>query len=178
MHTKIKDKHFITTQDWSVQELKTLFEMTKQLKLELAAGKFNRLLEGKTLGMIFFDASTRTRTSFEAAMTQLGGHGIYFAPEMMQISHGEGAKEFLNEFGVEIAHLATRYLRLEHEKGTAAHIDGDFGQGLVHGDDSVAEAREALRVLERLLQGLAEAYADVLDGMVCIHLEVALGLHR
>ena len=93
MQTKLKGKHFITTQDWSVQELKTIFELTKQYKLEFAAGKFSRILEGKTLGMIFFDASTRTRTSFQAAMTQLGGHTIFFDPGSMQISHGEGAKD-------------------------------------------------------------------------------------
>lgn len=111
MHTKLKGKHFITTQDWSVQELKTLFEMAKQLKLEFAAGRFNRLLEGKTLGMIFFDASTRTRTSFEAAMTQLGGHGIYFAPQTMQISHGEGAKDTAKVLSGYLQGIAVRYCK-------------------------------------------------------------------
>jgi len=93
MHTKLKGKHFITTQDWSVQELNTLFELAKQLKIETAKGQYNDDLKGKSLGMIFFDPSTRTRTSFEAAMTQLGGHSIFFAPQTMQISHGEGAKD-------------------------------------------------------------------------------------
>ena len=111
MQTKLKGKHFITTQDWSVQELKTLFEMAKQLKLEFAAGRFNRLLEGKTLGMIFFDASTRTRTSFEAAMTQLGGHGIYFAPQTMQISHGEGAKDTAKVLSGYLQGIAVRYCK-------------------------------------------------------------------
>jgi len=111
MHTRLKGKHLITTQDWSIQELKTLFEMTKQLKLEFAAGKFNRLLEGKTLGMIFFDASTRTRTSFEAAMTQLGGHGIYFAPETMQISHGEGAKDTAKVLSSYLQGIAVRHCK-------------------------------------------------------------------
>lgn len=111
MQTKLKGKHFITTQDWSVQELKTLFEMAKQLKLEFAVGRFNRLLEGKTLGMIFFDASTRTRTSFEAAMTQLGGHGIYFAPQMMQISHGEGAKDTAKVLSGYLQGIAVRYCK-------------------------------------------------------------------
>lgn len=109
MQTRLKGKHFITTQDWSVQQLKTLFEMAKQLKLEFAAGKFNRLLQGKTLGMIFFDASTRTRTSFEAAMTQLGGHGIYFAPETMQISHGEGAKDTAKVLSGYLQGIAVRH---------------------------------------------------------------------
>ncbi len=93
MHTKLKGKHFISTQDWSVQELNTLFELAKQLKVEFAKGQFNDDLKGKSLGMIFFDPSTRTRTSFESAMTQLGGHSIFFAPQTMQISHGEGAKD-------------------------------------------------------------------------------------
>jgi ornithine carbamoyltransferase len=93
MQTKLKGKHFITTQDWSVQELNTLFELAKQLKIETAKGQYNDDLKGKSLGMIFFDPSTRTRTSFEAAMTQLGGHSIFFAPQTMQISHGEGAKD-------------------------------------------------------------------------------------
>ncbi len=111
MQTKLKGKHFITTQDWSVQELKTLLEMAKQLKLEYAAGRFNRLLEGKTLGMIFFDASTRTRTSFEAAMTQLGGHAIYFAPQTMQISHGEGAKDTAKVLSGYLQGIAVRYCK-------------------------------------------------------------------
>ncbi len=68
MNTKLKGKHFITTQDWSVQELNTLFELAKQLKIEYAKGQFNDDLKGKSLGMIFFDPSTRTRKSFEAAM--------------------------------------------------------------------------------------------------------------
>ena len=93
MQTKLKGKHFITTQDWTVQEINTLFELAKQLKIETAKGQFNDDLKGKSLGMIFFDPSTRTRTSFEAAMTQLGGHSIFFAPQTMQISHGEGAKD-------------------------------------------------------------------------------------
>jgi len=93
MQTNLRGKHFITTQDWSIQELKTIFELTKNYKLDYAAGKFLRILEGKTLGMIFFDASTRTRTSFQAAMTQLGGHSIFFDPGAMQISHGEGARD-------------------------------------------------------------------------------------
>jgi len=109
MNTKLKGKHFITTQDWSVQELKTLFELAKILKLEFAAGKSNHSLDGKSLGMVFFDASTRTRTSFEAAMTQLGGHSIYFAPQTMQISHGEGAKDTAKVLSSYLQAIAVRH---------------------------------------------------------------------
>lgn len=107
----MKGKHFITTQDWSVQELNTLFALAKQLKMEYAQGNFNRQLQGKSLGMIFFDPSTRTRTSFEAAMTQLGGHGIFFAPETMQISHGEGAKDTAKVLSGYLQGIAMRYCK-------------------------------------------------------------------
>ncbi len=111
MQTKLKGKHFITTQDWTVQELKSIFELAKQLKLEYATGRFNRWLEGKSLGMIFFDPSTRTRTSFEAAMTQLGGHSIYFAPETMQISHGEAAIDTARVLSGYLQGIAVRFCK-------------------------------------------------------------------
>jgi len=111
MQTKLKGKHFITTQDWSIQELNTVFETAKLLKLEYAGGRFNRHLEGKSLGMIFFDPSTRTRTSFEASMTQLGGHSIFFAPETMQISHGEGAKDTAKVLSGYLQGIAMRYCK-------------------------------------------------------------------
>jgi len=103
MTKKLKGKHFISTQDWTEQEIETLFELAERLKREYAAGKHHDWLKGKSLGMIFFDPSTRTRTSFEASMTQLGGHGLYFAPETMQIAHGEAA--------IDTAKVLSRYLQ-------------------------------------------------------------------
>jgi ornithine carbamoyltransferase len=111
MESNLKGKHFITTQDWSLDDLKTLFQITKELKTNWKNGKINKSLEGKNLGMIFFDPSTRTRTSFEAAMTQLSGHGIYFAPDTMQISHGEGAKDTAKVLSGYLEGIALRYCK-------------------------------------------------------------------
>ena len=68
----------------------------KWLKKAKAEGKPMPLLALKTLYMIFFDSSTRTRNSFETGITQLGGHGIFLSPDKMQISHGENAKDTAN----------------------------------------------------------------------------------
>ena len=92
----LKGRDFLSTQDWSAEELETLFSLAARLKADRKAGISTRLLEDKTLYMIFFDSSTRTRNSFETGITQLGGHGIYLSPDKMQISHGENARDTAN----------------------------------------------------------------------------------
>ena len=94
--TGLKGRDFLSTQDWSAEELETLFSLAARLKADRKAGISTRLLEDKTLYMIFFDSSTRTRNSFETGITQLGGHGIYLSPDKMQISHGENARDTAN----------------------------------------------------------------------------------
>ncbi len=111
MQTKLKGKHFISTRDWTVQELETIFELAGQLKREYAAGQYHDWLKAKSLGMIFFDPSTRTRTSFEAAMTQLGGHGMFFAPETMQIAHGEAAIDTAKVLSGYLQGIAVRFCK-------------------------------------------------------------------
>ena len=106
MDTRLKGRHFITEQDWSLEELETLFTLAASLKAAKKEGRATPLLAGKTLYMIFFDASTRTRNSFEAGMTQLGGHAIFLSPDKMQISHGENARDtakVLSRYGEGIA---------------------------------------------------------------------------
>ncbi len=106
MDAKLKGKHLITTQDWSLDELETLFALAAELKAAKRSGKPTPRLTAKTLYMIFFDASTRTRNSFETGMTQLGGHAIFLSPDKMQISHGENAKDtasVLSRYGDAIA---------------------------------------------------------------------------
>ena len=69
-------KHFINFDDFSNEEIKTIINKAIELKAEHKTGKINNLMSNKTLGMIFDKSSTRTRVSFEAGMTQLGGHAL------------------------------------------------------------------------------------------------------
>ncbi len=73
-------KHFIDTEDFSKDELLKIIELTRLLKDADKQSCTPRLLQDATLAMIFEEPSTRTRVSFEVAMTELGGHAIYLKP--------------------------------------------------------------------------------------------------
>jgi ornithine carbamoyltransferase len=70
-----------------------ILDTAAEFKLKLKYGEPHRYLDGKTLGMIFERPSTRTRVSFEAGMTQLGGHAQFLATESMQFARDEPVKD-------------------------------------------------------------------------------------
>lgn len=93
MEAKFKGKHFLTCDDWSKDELDVIFNTAFELKQNFKNEVPTRYLRDKTLFMIFFEQSTRTRNSMEAGMTQLGGHAHDLTSDKMQLSHGESAKD-------------------------------------------------------------------------------------
>jgi N-acetylornithine carbamoyltransferase len=106
MNSILKGRDYITTQEWAVDELETLLEVSAKLKQERKSGIPHRLLPDKTVFLLFFDKSTRTRNSFEAGVTQLGGHAHFIDSSTSQISHGESAKDtgiILSRYGEGIA---------------------------------------------------------------------------
>ncbi len=75
--------------DLTAEEIIELLNIADQLKFEQKNGIEHRMLSGKTLGMIFSKASTRTRVSFEVGMYQLGGNAIFLTDNETQIGRGE-----------------------------------------------------------------------------------------
>ncbi len=120
MQTIFKGKHFITLQDWTKEEIDTLLEVSFDLKKKFAMGIPTPYLPYKTIFLMFFEQSTRTRNSMEAGIAQLGGHGNFLDTSTMQVSHGEVAKDtaiILSRFGHAIAcrncvwEVGNKYLR-------------------------------------------------------------------
>ena len=82
-------KHFIDFDNFSFVELKEIIDRAITLKKEYNKGVINNSLKNKTLAMIFDKSSTRTRVSFEAGMTQLGGHALFLSNKDIQLGRGE-----------------------------------------------------------------------------------------
>jgi ornithine carbamoyltransferase len=93
MQTHLMGRDMITPDEWTDDEVNTIFEVAFDLKRKRALGESHALLRDKVLAMMFFFSSTRTRISFEAGMAQLGGHAQFIESRTTQIAHGDTAKE-------------------------------------------------------------------------------------
>lgn len=102
----LKGRDFITTEDFTLEEIEFLVDKSLELKQAFRRGIPHKSILDKTLFLLFFDKSTRTRNAFEAAMTQLGGHAHYIDVSSSQIAHGESPKDtgiILSSYGHGIA---------------------------------------------------------------------------
>ena len=86
-------KDLLSLLDLEKTDFEDLFDRALQLKKRYAQGIHDRVLTGKSLGLIFDKKSTRTRIAFETAMIQLGGHPIYMSTQDTQISRNEPAED-------------------------------------------------------------------------------------
>ncbi len=109
MQTYLRGKDMITTQEWTKDELDTVLNVAFELKRARALGLPHAHLRDKVLAMLFFFSSTRTRSSFEAGMAQLGGHGAFIDSKTTQISHGDTAKEIGEIYGRYYDGIAIRH---------------------------------------------------------------------
>jgi len=160
MAVNMKGKSLISINDLSIEEIYQIFELSKTLKEKKLTGEPHRLLEGKTLGMIFAKPSTRTRISFETGIYQLGGIGMYFGPNDLQLRKSESVAD--------TAKVLSRYLdgimirTFDHQEvielakyGTIPVINGLTD--LLHPCQILADLFTILEKRRRL-QGLKLAY--------------------
>jgi N-acetylornithine carbamoyltransferase len=102
----LRGRDYIETIDFSDNEIELLLETSAELKDKFRNGVPHKLLTDKTIFLFFFDKSTRTRNSFEAGITQLGGHAHFIEASSSQVAHGESPKDMgiiLSSYGHGIA---------------------------------------------------------------------------
>jgi ornithine carbamoyltransferase len=86
-------KDFVTVADWSADELWPMIDRALVLRQNHRSGKRERTLEGRTLAMYFEKPSLRTHVTFEAGMSQLGGHAILLKPDQIGIGTRESPED-------------------------------------------------------------------------------------
>jgi len=105
-------RHFITTQDWSQEELQSILDLATTLK----GDRVQPLLKNKSIALLFFNPSMRTRTSFDLGMHELGGHAVILEPGKsawpIEFEDGVTMNGDAEEHIAEVARVLSRYCDL------------------------------------------------------------------
>ncbi|HEY3315003.1 MAG TPA: ornithine carbamoyltransferase [Bacillota bacterium] len=106
----LRGRDFISLMDFSREEIETILDTAKQLKLDRANGIHRHLLQDATVFLLFYNRSLRTRNSFEAGIMQLGGHANYLDSEKVYTPAIEGMeKAFVTERVSDVARVLSRF---------------------------------------------------------------------
>jgi ornithine carbamoyltransferase len=97
--TNFKDRHFLKLLDFSGDEIRSLLDLSAELKAAKKAGTEKQYLAGKNIALIFEKASTRTRCAFEAAAYDQGAHVTYIGPSGSHIGQKETMKDTARVLG-------------------------------------------------------------------------------
>jgi putrescine carbamoyltransferase len=141
-------KHFIDTQDFSKAELLDIIELTRQIKAADKQGCTPKLLADASLAMIFEEPSTRTRVSFEVAMTELGGHALYLKPGEIHL----GVRESLYDTAQVLSRMCdvimARTLKHETMTNLAKHATVPVINGLTDFNHPTQVVCDLLTIIE------------------------------
>jgi len=151
------------------EDLIGLLELALTVKRRLKAGEAYEPLRGRTLGMIFEKASTRTRVSFEVGMTQLGGHAVYLNPQDTQLGRGETIADTARVLSRYVDGIMFRAFRHEDMVELAKGASVPVINGLDDREHPCQIISDLLTVLERRgkLEGLRFTYVG--DGNNVAH---------
>ena len=105
-------RNFITTSEWSKNELQSILDFASELK----ANRVQPLLKNKSIALIFFNPSLRTKTSFQIGMNQLGGNAVIISPGQdawpIEFDVGKVMNEEAEEHIAEVAKVLSSYCDL------------------------------------------------------------------
>jgi len=93
MAVNMKGKSLLEINHLTLEEIYQIFDLSAVLKQKRLTGEPHRTLEGKKLGMIFSKPSTRTRVSFEVGIYELGGYGMFFNQNDLQLKKSESISD-------------------------------------------------------------------------------------
>jgi aspartate carbamoyltransferase catalytic subunit len=139
---EFKDRDIISIRDFSREEINYIFKIAKTM--EPLAVKGSQMLRGKILATLFYEASTRTRLSFESAMQKLGGSTIGFAEaEIASVKKGENLADTIRT----VDNYAD-VIALRHPLEGAARLAAEFSKVPIINGGSGAEEHPTQALLD------------------------------
>lgn len=152
-HPTPTHKDFIDTTDFDQSEMLDMIKLSTTVRDYLASGKTLNSLYHKNLAMIFERASLRTRTAFEAALSQLGGHAINFAPTDLQLGMSETISDTANTLSRMCDLMVARVDQHEKLLELAAKSSIPVINGMSNWNSPVCELSDIITIFDHLPEG-------------------------
>jgi len=146
-------QHFIDTQDFTKEQLLEVIDLSLLIKEAAKQRATPKLLQDASLGMIFEYASTRTRVSFEVAMTQLGGHALYLKPGEIHLGHLEDIGDTANVLSRMVDAIMARVANHETIVDLAKAASVPVINGLTGGCHPTQVVCDIMTILEHMPEG-------------------------